>query len=79
MPAIIRLVGVLLLLFGLFAEAGILLMAAWQGSAATSAPPLQVREWLIVLGICFALALCVWLAMRALFRWADRIEMDRLN
>lgn len=79
MPIVIRLIGALILLAGLLFECGLVLVAMWQGSAATSDPPLQARDWLIVVGIGLGFGLAVWIVVRSLFRWADRIELDRLG
>jgi len=77
MPTVFRLIGVLMLLAGLLFECGLVLLAVWQGSAATSDPPLHAREWLIVVGFGLGFGLVVWLVVRSLFRWGDRIELNR--
>jgi hypothetical protein len=75
----VRFFAVLVLLTGALIEFGILLLAAWQGSAATSSPPLAFREWMIVGVVCLTFGVAVWLLVRSLFRCADRIELRRMN
>ncbi len=77
MPTVIRLLAVVVLLVGALIEIGVILIAAWQGSAATSSPPLHSTEWIVVSGFCLTLGLVLWWLVRSLLRWADRIELNR--